>query len=137
MRALIQGINPLRMGVVLCPKKGRKGVPISLLHGLWIRKRLEKCQGNRAGDIAKQPDSLGGILLETGGNLVTQARLVIDQLAQVQAQTIKEPIVLVDSNQLCDLGHAAQIVLFYRGLAAIAQSEQRLDIRDLPDSVNA
>ena len=45
--------------------------------------------------------------------------------------------ILVDGNQLCDLGYAAQIVLFYRGLAAIAQSEQRLDIRDLPDSVNA
>ena len=94
MRALIQGINPLRMGVVLSPKKGHKSVPIGLLHGLWIRKRLEKCQRNRAGDIAKQPDSLRVILLETGGNLVTQARLVIDELAQVQAQTLKEPIVV-------------------------------------------
>jgi hypothetical protein len=33
---------------------------------------------------------------------------------------------LVDGNQLCDLGHATQIVLFYRCLVAMAQSKQRL-----------
>src|SRR4029450_10988645 len=62
MRALIQGINPLRMGVVLSPKKGHKSVPIGLLHGLWIRKRLEKCQRNRAGEIAKSTATLRGII---------------------------------------------------------------------------
>ena len=34
----------------------------------------------------------------------------------------------VDGNQLCDLGHATQAILFYRGLRAMAQSEQSLDI---------
>jgi hypothetical protein len=41
----------------------------------------------------------------------------------------------VDGNQLCDLGHAPQIVLFYRCLAATAQAKQRLDIKCLTDSV--
>ena len=35
---------------------------------------------------------------------------------------------MVDGNQLCDLGHATQTILFYRGLRAMAQSEQSLDI---------
>ena len=44
---------------------------------------------------------------------------------------------VVDGNQLCDLGRATQIVLFYRCLAATARSKQRLDLRCLTDSVNA
>ena len=38
------------------------------------------------------------------------------------------PTYQVDGNQLCDLGHATQAILFYRGLRAMAQSEQSLDI---------
>ena len=44
---------------------------------------------------------------------------------------------VVDGNQLCDLGRATQIVLFYRCLAVTARSKQRLDLRGLTDSVNA
>ena len=44
---------------------------------------------------------------------------------------------MVDGNQLCDLGRATQIVLFYRCLAVTARSKQRLDLRGLTDSVNA
>jgi hypothetical protein len=44
---------------------------------------------------------------------------------------------MVDGNQLCDLGRATQIMLFYRGLSAMAQSKQSLDIGYLTASVNA
>src|SRR5262245_58660233 len=71
-------------------------------------------------------------LLDNAG-LLSQVALAAIQVHDV---ALCRPL-LVDGNQLCDLGHAAQMVLFYRGLAAIAQSEQRLDIRYLPDSVNA
>jgi hypothetical protein len=44
---------------------------------------------------------------------------------------------MVDGNQLCALGNAAQIVLFYKCLVTIARPKQRLDILSLTDSVNA
>jgi hypothetical protein len=94
MGACIEGVDPLRMRVALDAKKGRKGTPIGLRHGVGIGKCLEERSRHRARHVAKHPHGLGIILLETGGNLVAQACLRIDELAQVQAQTIEEPIVL-------------------------------------------
>jgi alkanesulfonate monooxygenase SsuD/methylene tetrahydromethanopterin reductase-like flavin-dependent oxidoreductase (luciferase family) len=45
--------------------------------------------------------------------------------AAARAGTLGE----VDGNQLCDLGHGTQTILFYRGLRATAQSKQSLDVR--------
>ena len=44
--------------------------------------------------VAEHLDGLWIILLETGGNLVTQARLVINQLPQVTAQALQQPVLL-------------------------------------------
>lgn len=60
---------------------------------IGIRKRLKKRERDWACYIAKQCHRLGIILLETGSKLVAQAGLLIDQLAQVETETIEQPIV--------------------------------------------
>ena len=47
---------------------------------------------------------------------------------RLSSRKISADTTWVDGNQLCDLGHATQAILFYRGLRAMAQSEQSLDI---------
>ena len=65
-----------------------------------------------------------------------------DQCARISPAFLEEerrslPPLWYRSEYCCEFCDVEDQLLFYRGLAAIAQSEQRLDIRDLPDSVNA
>src|SRR5262245_56128716 len=94
MGPLIEGIDPLRMRIAVGPKEGYEVAPAGLPDRVGIRKRPQKRQRDRAGDVAEEADGLEGVLLETGGNVVTQARFVINQLPQVTAQALQQTVLL-------------------------------------------
>jgi hypothetical protein len=75
-------------------------------------------------DITKRPQ-LKRYLDEMEGGVMG---CVWTDISPINSQAQERLGYPVDGNQLCDLGHATLTILFYRGLRAMAQSGQSLDI---------